>query len=133
MLTVNTDCLTRDPDAGLCQEGHPRRRIGEDMMHTPHEQGNLVEDVVRIFDRLSEEDPGGAAGGFGSDRELAIGDLKDLSREELLGDIEQAARFLSATWTLAAELDSSMAMIAITDAKHRVEDAYERVRRGGDA
>ena len=100
------------------------------MMHTTHGQGDLVEDVVRIFDRLSEEDSV-AAGGFGSDRELAMGDLKDLSRQELLGDIEQAARFLSATSTLAAELDSTMAMIAITDAKHRVEDAYERVRLGG--
>ncbi len=103
------------------------------MMHTTHGQGDLVEDIVRIFDRLSEEDPGGAAGGFGSKRELAVEDLKDLSREELLGDIEQAARFLSATWTLAAELDSPMAMMAITDAKHRVEDAYERVRQGRDS
>jgi hypothetical protein len=103
-------------------------------MHSrTHGQGSLVEDIVRIFDRLSEEDPGGAAGGFGSDRELAMGDLKGLSREELLGDIEQAARFLSATWTLAAELDSLMAMMAITDAKHRVEDAYERVRQGRDS
>jgi hypothetical protein len=46
------------------------------MMHTTHGQGDLVEDVVRIFDRLSEEDPGGAAGGFGSERELAVARLK---------------------------------------------------------
>ena len=101
-------------------------------MHTTHGQGDLVEDVVRIFDRLSEEDSV-AAGGFGSERELAVEDIGDLSREKLLKDIERAARFLSTTWTLAAEVNCLMAMIAVTDAQHRVEDAYERVRQGGDS
>jgi hypothetical protein len=99
---------------------------------TEHAREESAEHIVRILDRLSEEDSV-AAGGLGSERELAIEDLKDLfenSREELLKDIERAARFLSATWALAAELNSLMAMIAITDAKHRVEAAYERVRLG---
>ena len=42
--------------------------------------------------------------------------------------ISSKPRLLSTTRTLAAELNSLIAMKAITDAQHRVEDAYERVR-----
>ncbi len=102
-------------------------------MHSQtHGQGNLVEDIVRIFDRLSEEDSV-AAGGFGSERELAVEDLKDLSREELMSKFRRADSLLGTLWSLGAEIDNLPLMVALADARHRLEAAYELVRRGGDS
>jgi hypothetical protein len=92
------------------------------------EYERLVEDIVRgIFTALDTEDST-EDGGFGSQREVAEDDLKGLSREELVSDIEQTERFLSTVWTIAAELDNLVAMTAVADAQQRVEAALERVK-----
>ena len=92
------------------------------------EYERLVEDIVRgIFTALDTED-NTEDGGFGSQREVAEDDLKGLSREELVSDIEQTERFLSTVWTIAAELDNLVAMTAVADAQQRVEAALERVK-----
>jgi hypothetical protein len=88
----------------------------------------LVEDIVRDIFTALDTDDSIEEGGFGSQREVAEDDLKGLSREELLSDIEQTERFLSTVWTIAAELDNLVAMTAVADAQQRVEAALERVK-----
>ena len=90
------------------------------------ENAHLIEGIVGIFDKLSEEESI-ASGGFGSQRELAQADLEDFAREELIAKSRQADAALGTLGSLSAEMDNLPLMVALCDARNRVEAALETV------
>jgi hypothetical protein len=89
-----------------------------------HEQ--LVEEIMSIFDMLGTEDSI-EEGGFGSEREMAEGDLKRLTTKELKSSLEHTERFLATMWKLAADvIEDPVAMTVVGDSQRRVEAALRR-------
>ena len=92
-------------------------------MTTTHDQ--VVDELLSIFDRLSEESSLGA-GGFGSERETYVSDASGLSREELAESLRDAERFLlAAAQNRASEdmIDDFATTLALADSLRRVEAA----------